>query len=313
LKIIITLVIAQAAWDSQLLMEYPDWFVHNADGAIVAPNTESNDVALIDFNQHELRKYMMAMMKFWVREIGVDGFRCRSSDMIPTDFWEIARSELDKIKPVLLISESMIPEHHLKAFDFTCSWNMDTTIMKILNGTAPASAINDSLSAEYNQFPKGSLQLRFTVQDNLTNDNPFPQKARVGFILAFTLPGVPLLYSGNKTIDKREIFDKFDESIIALRRGHPALQGGSYRNLPNSKSSYLYSFLRFSGNDTVFTIVNFANREKDAEIQMPEGTSLIWKDQFSDVRMEVENSRLRTAIPPLGFLIMVPSPKKELK
>ena len=55
LKIIINLVANQAAWDSQLLMEHPDWFVHNEEGAIVAPNSEWSDVAQIDYNQHELR------------------------------------------------------------------------------------------------------------------------------------------------------------------------------------------------------------------------------------------------------------------
>ena len=35
LKIIITLVLNQAAWDSQLLTEHPDWFVHNEEGALL--------------------------------------------------------------------------------------------------------------------------------------------------------------------------------------------------------------------------------------------------------------------------------------
>ena len=161
LKIIMNLVLSQAAWDSQLLMEHPDWFVHNEDGAIVAPNSERNDVALIDFNQHELRKYMVVMMKFWIHDIGIDGFQCRSAELIPTDFWEITRSELDKIKPVLMISDSRLPEHQLNAFDITCSWNMEKTIANIIDGTAPASNINDSMTVECIQFPKGSLHLRF--------------------------------------------------------------------------------------------------------------------------------------------------------
>jgi len=37
LKIVIEIAADIAAWDSRLLMEHPDWFVHNAEGAIVSP------------------------------------------------------------------------------------------------------------------------------------------------------------------------------------------------------------------------------------------------------------------------------------
>ena len=195
LKIIINLVANQAAWDSQLLMEHPDWFVHNEEGAIVAPNSESNDVAQLDYNQHELCKYMIAMMKFWIQEIGIDGFQCRSAEMIPTDFWDVARNELDKIKPVLMISEGMLPEHHIKAFDLTCSWNMNDAFANIIDGKVSASIINDSLNAEYLQFPKGSLHLRSNINHKeYIKDTPDIEKSnsqdkKLISILAFTLPG----------------------------------------------------------------------------------------------------------------------------
>jgi cyclomaltodextrinase len=321
LKIIINLVINQAAWDNQLLMEHPDWFMHNEEGAIVAPNFECSDVAQIDYNQHELRKYMIAMMKFWVQEIGIDGFQCRSTESIPTDFWDVARNELDKIRPVLMISDSRLPEHHLKAFDITCSWNMDNAIANIIGGTNPAWIINDSLNAEFHQFPNRSLHLRFNIKhDNNIEDAPnreksSPQTERAIEILTFTLPGVPLIYSGDVAGNnkKKELFNKLYKDLIKLRRNHPALQCGEYRVVQNSDSSHIFSFIRFSGKDSVITIVNFANGKKDAEIQMSAGASLLWKDQFSGVSVKVENSRLRLAIFPLDFLMLVPSSEKEMQ
>jgi glycosidase len=321
LKIIFNLVINQAAWDSQLLMEHPDWFVHNEEGAIVSPNSECSDVAQIDYNQHELRKYMIAMMKFWVQEIGIDGFQCRSADLIPTDFWDVARNELDKIKPVLMISDSRLPEHHIKAFDMTCSWNMDNAIENIIDGISPASIINDSLNAENRQFPIESLHLRFNIKrdnnieeaPNIEKSNPQTEKAIE--ILAFTLPGVPLVYCGDKAGNNKKIklFNKLDEDLIKLRRNHPALQYGEYRVLQNSDSSHIFSFIRLSGKDSVINVVNFAHGKKDVGIQMPAGASILWKDQFSGVSVKIENSQLRLAILPMDFLMLVPSSKKEMQ
>jgi len=320
LKIIINLVANQAAWDSQLLMEHPDWFVHNEEGAIVAPNSESSDVAQIDYNQHELRKYMIAMMKFWIQKIDIDGFRCRSAELIPIDFWDVARSELDKIKPVLMISEIMLPEHHIKAFDLTCSWNMNDVFANIVDGKISASIINDSLNTEYLQFPKGSLHLRCSMKhDDYIEDTPDIEKSssqdeKAISILAFTLPGVPLFHTDNEVGNIKQFgsFSKLYENLCKLRRNHPALQYGSYRNVQNSDSSHLFSFMRFSKKDSVLIVVNFAHEKKEVKIQMPADAPLYWKDQFSGVNIKVNNSRLNVAILPLDFLALESYSKKEI-
>ena len=320
LKFIMNLVINQAAWDNQLIIEHPDWFVHNEEGAIIAPNAECGDAAQIDYNQHEVRKYMIAMMRFWIQEIGIDGFQCRSAELVPTDFWEIARNELDKIKPVLMISDSRLPEHHLKAFDITCSWNMENTITNIIDGTISASIINDSLNAEFNEFPKGSLHLRFITGHTLTENDPnikisSPQTKNVIAMLALTLPGVPLIDSDDEAGDNKKIklSDKLNEDFIKLHRHHPALQYGEYRIVQNSDSSHILSFMRFSGKDSVLAIVNFAYGKNEAEILMPAGASLLWKNQFSGVTCKLENSRIKLSMVPLDFLMLVPSSEKEMQ
>jgi cyclomaltodextrinase / maltogenic alpha-amylase / neopullulanase len=319
LKIVINLVANQAAWDSQLLLEHPNWFVHNEEGAIVSPNADASDVAQIDYQQHEPRKYMIAVMKFWIQEIGIDGFQCRESELVPTAFWEVARTELDKIKPVLMISEGRLPEHHFKAFDVTYSWSMNNAITNIVNGTVPASIINDSLSAELLQFPKGSLHQRFIIAHNKNTGAPdieksLPQGANVYTVLSFTLPGVPVL-SADCTIgnmNQIDLSNKLYENLSMLRRNHSALREGSYWNVQNSASAHLFSFIRCSGNDSLLIVVNFANEKKEADILLPVAASHVWKDQFSGISMEVKNSRLNVAIAPLGFLVLVPSSEKVM-
>ena len=324
MKILIDLGINQAAWDSQLLMEHPDWFVHNEEGAIVAPNNERSDVAQLDFNQHELRKYMIAMMKFWVQEIGVDGFQCTSAELVPTGFWDIARSELDRIKPVLLISDGTLPAHHVNAFDLTGSWDLKSTIAAIIHGKVPASVINDSLSAESLRFPTGSLHYRSTMKyDEQGEEVPakivpsveksIQQTADISTILAFTLPGVPLISYDDESTNSQQLDllkSKFRD-INALYRNHPALQNGFYQNVQNSENYHLFSFLRYSGEDSVLIVINFTREKKDTEIQLPAGASLLWKDQWSGVRINVKNSRLSTAIGAFGFRVLVPSSEKE--
>ena len=35
-----------------------------------------------------LRKYMSEMLVRWLRDYGLDGFRCDYASGVPTDFWE---------------------------------------------------------------------------------------------------------------------------------------------------------------------------------------------------------------------------------
>jgi cyclomaltodextrinase / maltogenic alpha-amylase / neopullulanase len=92
LRIVIDLAASYTAWDSQLLMEHPDWFHHDEEGAIVSPKTDLFDVAQLDYRQHETRKYIIAVMKYWVKEFNVDGFICTMAESIPIDFWNETRS-----------------------------------------------------------------------------------------------------------------------------------------------------------------------------------------------------------------------------
>ncbi len=52
------------------------------------------DIAQLDYNQPPMRAAMIAAMQYWIREIGIDGFRCDVAGEIPTDFWTTAKDSL---------------------------------------------------------------------------------------------------------------------------------------------------------------------------------------------------------------------------
>jgi cyclomaltodextrinase len=98
LKVIIDVVANHTAWDS-VMMATPEFYKRDATGKITPPVPEWTDVAGLDYANPKLRAYMIRMLKYWVQEFGVDGFRCDVAGMVPTDFWEQARRELEAVKP----------------------------------------------------------------------------------------------------------------------------------------------------------------------------------------------------------------------
>src|SRR5690349_2760537 len=75
IKVIIDIVANHTAWDS-VMMKTPAFYTKNDRGEIIPPVPDWADVADLNYNNPELRKYMIDMLKFWVRDFDLDGFRC---------------------------------------------------------------------------------------------------------------------------------------------------------------------------------------------------------------------------------------------
>lgn len=323
LKIIIDLVTNHTSWDSELIQEHPEWFTKNEEGNIVAPNVDWTDVADLDYNSHELRKYMIEMMKYWVRDVGIDGFRCDVAEMVPTDFWDIARGELDKIKSVMMLSEGTIPEHHIKAFDITYSWNFYDALGKVISGSTQASLFNELLRTESYQFPLGSLRMRFnTNHDKNAWEVPAvkkygPDGVKATAVLMFTFPGVPLIYNGeeagnNKSLD---LFEKIEidwqknpefrvlyQNLSELRAKHPALRRGVLKSLSNSDSVKVFSFERAFEEDYVAVVVNLSKTHRNVVVHMD---SLNLREYFTSATADWAEGGLTLRLKPFEYRVFV--------
>jgi len=123
MKVIIDWVANHTAWDNALMTEHPDWYTRNEKGEMQhPPETDWYDVADLDYSKQGLRDYMTESLLYWVRDVGVDGYRCDVAGMVPTDFWNSVRPKLDAIKPVFMLAEWQDPELHEKAFDASYAW-----------------------------------------------------------------------------------------------------------------------------------------------------------------------------------------------
>jgi glycosidase len=282
MKVIIDIVANHTSWDS-VMMKWPEYYEHDASGRITYPHDWS-DVAELNYRNPQLRQYMTDMLKYWIREFDLDGFRCDVAEEVPTDFWENARAELDKIKPdIVMLAEGHKAELLLKAFDFDYSWPLHSSLTNVLQGRNRASDLRLEWEKEFNEWPRGSLHMRFS-------DNHDERRAIARFgepaalaasALMFTLDGVPLLYNGMEVGDttesgapalfeklpifwpiaeRRPEFPRFYKQIMALRRSSQALRRGTLEWLPNSDESRVLTFSRRTGSEVVLVAINLSNR-----------------------------------------------------
>jgi len=335
MKLIIDLVANHTAWDSKLVLEHPEWFTKDLKGALVQPNADWTDVVDLDYSQSGLRKYMIEMMRWWVKDIGIDGFRCDVAELVPTEFWEEAREKLNRVKPVMMLSEGSIPEHSVKAFDLTYSWNVYDALDPLLKGKRPATALDEIFMMEQLQYPTGALRMRFnTNHDKNAWDSPAVLKygkdgLKLTAVLINTIPGVPMIYTGEELANDRKLslFEKVDvdsgrsremgelyKTLSLLRRDHKALSRGELIRVQSSIPADIYAFFRAAGSDKILTVLNFVPEPRVVTLTIPiekifpGENKVVLTEIFSGERMDIRSDgqgRVAIALEPRGYKVLV--------
>ena len=290
MKVIMDLVANHTAWDS-VLMAHPDFYKRNAQGQIIPPVPEWTDVAGLNYTSPALRKYMITMMEYWIKEADVDGFRCDVAYMVPTDFWEQAREELTRVKPdIVMLAEANKPELLVKAFDLDYDWPLLHALDRVLINDSPASDLQRAWEDSQLRFPKGALHMR--VSDDHDEARAVARYGLEGALAAsalmFTLDGVPLIYNGMEVGDATEsgdpaLFDKLNifwrpkerpplrsiyHDLIQLRVQYAALRSSRVDWLPNSDENNLVTFLRADDKDELLVVINFSNRPLTGKVDV---------------------------------------------
>lgn len=310
MKVIIDVVANHTSWDS-VLMQHPDYYVRDAAGQINSPH-DWTDVAELNYDNPNLRRYMIDMLKYWVREFDLDGFRCDVAGEVPTDFWEQARAEVDRVKPdAVWLAESDKPELLVRAFDFDYAWPFHGALNDVLQGRRPASHLRETWEADARKYPRGALRMRFSDNhDERRAVGRFGEPAALAAsALMFTLDGVPLLYNGMEvgdttesgapalferlpvfwgTAERRPDFPRFYRQMIALRKAQLPLRTGETVWLRNSDESRVLTYARRAGADELVVAVNLSTTPFNGTVEAPAGV-------YEEVTFDPGTTRPRTA------------------
>jgi glycosidase len=285
MHVILDWVANHTAWDNPWVTQHQDWYKKNDKGELF-PVTFTNgpepeywtDVVGLDYGNHALWDGMIDAMAFWVREADIDGFRCDAAGLVPTAFWNKARSELERIKPMFMLAEWSLPELHAQAFDMTYGWDLSEIMQKIGKGRADARDLRAWVAQAPKDFPPHAYRMRFTSNHDFnswqgTDKEMYGPAYQAMAMLSFTLPGMPLIYSGQEAqLEKRlEFFEKdainwrnyplqeFYRRLIQYKKDNPALAAGQYGGpvqVLETGNDGVFAFRRQVDGNSVEVVVN---------------------------------------------------------
>jgi len=288
--VILDWVANHTAWDHHWIKDHPEFYRRNEAGEVHPPFPEWEDVIGLDYSNAGLRQAMINEMKFWMETTCIDGFRCDMAMLVPTSFWNEARAELNKFPSLFMLAEAEQRDLTEEAFDVLYNWNLHHVFNDIANGKYSADEIRWRLPSEITNFPQGSENLLF-ISNHDENSWNGSEIERLNFaleaiaVLMFTLPGMPLIYSGMEAGNYRRL-SFFEKDCIEWKQDKMAVLYSKLANLrkfnsalwsqqPESKLSLLstdkdsniLAFLREQNGHKVLILINLCAQPMDFHLE----------------------------------------------
>jgi len=305
MKIILDWVPNHTGCDNAWVKEHPGRYARNEAGEMFGPY-DWTDVYKLDYSRESTREAMIDALSFWLTEAGIDGYRCDVASEVPVDFWNEARPRLMKAagRPIFMLAESSAPDLLGHAFDMDYNWPMKDLFSEIAatagqysfvaeGQSVPrtfrarhAADIDSLLEYQNHVYPVGGIMMNMTSNHDL-NSWEGTEFERLGAlapafaVLSYTLPGMPLIYTGQETGLNRALafFEKdkapdweprggyfdFYRRLNALKHSRAELAAGqmelNYRSYPTGSENLLL-FTRSLGDAVTIVGMNLGDKEE---------------------------------------------------
>jgi len=209
--------------------------------------------------------------------------------MVPLDFWNYTVAEIKKVKHVFMAAEWESPEMHDSAFDLTYGWEFFHLTNSVAKGEKTADDMDNMLKKEDSLYNPDAYRFRFTSNHD-ENYHAGSEYERMGdaahafAVLSFTVPGLPLIYSGQESGLKRRLreFEKdtiewgnydlsiFYSTLIRLKKDNKALwngnAGGPLTRIHTHSDRDVYVFLREKERNKVLVILNLTSKHQNVDL-----------------------------------------------
>lgn len=287
--IILDWVANHTAWDHPWVKEHPDWYTRDekADTIICPQPWNWEDVADLNYDNKDMREAMIDAMKFWIVEVGIDGFRCDVADGVPADFWKDAITQLREAageRRIVMLAEGKNADNFtIGGFDMNYGWDYKDVLSKVFKGN-PASDLLEADKAEYDSLPDGKVKLRFTTNhDHATEVEPCIQftndhGAMAAYVASIFPHGGALIYGSQEVgypepinffkyvpVDwsaKPNVYQEY-KKLIGLYNEHPALRKGAMTPYPDND---VLVFEKQDGDEHFLILVNVRNENKTVQV-----------------------------------------------
>ncbi|EOD00790.1 alpha-amylase family glycosyl hydrolase [Caldisalinibacter kiritimatiensis] len=308
--------------DSYLFKEHPEYFYRNEDGDMGNKVGDWYDVIDLDYSNEKLWDEQIDVLKHWV-SIGVDGFRCDVAPLVPVEFWQKARKEVEKIKEsVIWLSETVetgfitylrdkgfyaaSDSEIYNAFDITYDYDVHPYFKAYLNGEIELEDYLEKIRQQEYIYPDNYVKLRFLEN----HDQPRIKKLisnedmlKVWTAFMYFQKGAVLLYGGQEAQDDNtpSLFD-IDKinwegldidfinylKLLGEIKKRKVFAYGKYNIHKADKKGIIYATYEYKGKKLV-GIFNVENKLGKLNLSLKDG---VYRNLIDNTHVEVKEGKI---------------------
>jgi cyclomaltodextrinase / maltogenic alpha-amylase / neopullulanase len=244
----------------------------------------------LNYENPDVRRMIMEASAYWVRDIGIDGFRVDVAWGVKKrrpDFWLEWRAEMKRIHPDLFLlaeASAVDPYYFANGFDVAYDWTKDLGHWAWQSSfefpQEAGTLLTTAITNDGKGYAKDARIMRF-LNNNDTGvrfvDKYGRKMTKVAATMQFTLPGVPAMFGGDEIGASYEPYsnltpiswkDKhqlrpFYERLIELKKTLPTLQGYDMHLLEADVGSTL-AYVRPGAGDgpPLLVVLNYGGKSR---------------------------------------------------
>lgn len=315
---------------------YADWFHINSFPVKVRegkPNYDAfgffEQMPKLNTANPETREYLLDIAVYWLKEVGMDGWRLDVANEIDHTFWREFRKRIKAIHPEAFIIGEVWNDSlrwlEGDQFDSVMNYPLSDRLLEFLN--------SDSIDADRFSAQIGHLLMRYPQQANevmfnllASHDTPRlltllggdKRKLKLATAFLFTFPGTPCIFYGDEIglegegdpdCRKSMVWDEAKQDrglhanyreLIALRRKHPALRTGEFQFIRANAKEKALIYERYNEQEHLTVWMNPAEQPVTLSLKL-EGS---WQDALEGAPVAASGGTIRMELPPFGYKIL---------
>lgn len=317
--------------------EYKNWFHIREYPLQVVNNIPTYDafafeplMPKLNTEHPEVKEYLLKVAEYWIKEVGIDGWRLDVANEVDHEFWRDFRKVVKRANPEAYILGEIWHESApwLEGDKFDAVMNYpftDAVLDFFVYGTLDAEGFAHSIGRQLSRYPLQASEVAFNLLDShdtarlLTVAEGDKNVMKLAALFQFTFMGTPCIYYGDEIgmdgagdpdcrkcmewdpeRQDRDLFN-FYRKLIEIRGSHPALRTGRFTFLEAGAGGSKLAYERSLGDDLIIVLINTEETVQTFRLDVQERN---WENLWTGEAIHAERGKLSLRLPAYGFAVL---------
>jgi cyclomaltodextrinase len=278
----------------------------------------------------EVKEYLLRVAKYWIEEVGIDGWRLDVANEVDHQFWREFRSVVKQANPDVYILGELFHDAMMwlqgDQFDAVMNYPFTNAMIDFFaKDNANAAQFANAINFQLARYPLQVNEVSFNLLDShdtrrfLTLCDNDKAKMKLAFAFQLTFLGTPCIYYGDEIgmtgghdpdcrkcmvweeAEQDKELHGFFRQMIALRHRYQTLRSGSFRFLYAEEQAAWLAYERFDEHEHFVIVMNAAKKQANLSIDLPSG---VWCDERTKERFTVDGKQTNLKLSGFGFNIL---------